>query len=455
MPDRSSQALVEDSLETDIQTCIEEHDLEGLLYLVRKTKPVDVAIIAEDLDDKSLQALVDMLPSSYLAGLIQDSEETLQERIASLLDDSHLLMVLDRMHDDEVADVLSTLAPTRVGKLLGQMREADRLILTSLLKYPDDTAGSIMTTAFLSLREDQTIEDGLELIRARGNEVEQLQTIYVLNPDGYLSGYVDLRKLLSSPRTVLIGSITEHHVITIAPFADQEEAASLVARYNVNSLPVMSGGRMLGIITVDDIIDVIIEEYDEDMLRLAGVNSEESLDSPLMDSVRMRLPWLLINLATAFLASFVVALFESTIERVVALSAIMTIVSGMGGNAGSQTMAIAVRHLSKESISRRETLRALGKEMLAGVINGAAVGLVTGIVVVGMYRNLYLSVIVLAAMVGNMVIAGTAGLLVPVVLKACGQDPAVSSSIFVTTATDVLGFLLFLGLARIFLPLLT
>ena len=243
-------------------------------------------------------------------------------------------------------------------------------------------------------------------------------------------------------------------MVSVDPYADQEEAANLVARYDLNSIPVVSGGQLLGVITVDDIIDVIIDEYDEDMLRLAGASSEESLDSPLFFSVRMRLPWLLVNLATAFLASFVVAAFEGTIERVAALAAIMTIVSGMGGNAGSQTMAIVVRYLSREGISGRETLTALVKEMLAGTINGAAVGMVTGVVVAGMYHNPYLSVIVLAAMVGNMVIAGTAGLLVPVALKACKQDPAVSSSIFVTTATDVLGFLLFLGLARMFLPLL-
>ena len=205
----------------------------------------------------------------------------------------------------------------------------------------------------------------------------------------------------------------------------------------------------------DDVAsDVIIQEYDEDLLHLAVASREETLATPLLGSVRMRLPWLLVNLVTAFLASAVVHLFEGTIEQVVALSAIMTIVSGMGGNAGSQTMAIVVRHLSKEDITAADGRRALAKEVLAGIIDGAANGLVTGAVVAAMYGNAWLSLIVLAAMMGNMVIAGTAGLLVPVVLKALRQDPAVASSIFVTTATDVLGFLLFLGLAQLFLPLL-
>lgn len=190
------------------------------------------------------------------------------------------------------------------------------------------------------------------------------------------------------------------------------------------------------------------------MLRLAGANEEETLETPLKDSVRMRLPWLLVNLVTAFLASFVVKCFEGTIAQIVALSAVMTIISGMGGNAGSQTMAIAVRQLSRDEVTRRQVLRSLAKEASAGVVNGIVNGLVTGLVVAIVYSNAYLPLIVVASMVANMVIAGTFGLLVPVALKALKQDPAVSSSIFVTTATDVLGFLVFLGLAQIFLPLL-
>jgi magnesium transporter len=245
------------------------------------------------------------------------------------------------------------------------------------------------------------------------------------------------------------------NIISIGPYEDQEEAARLVARYDLNSLPVVSGDRLLGVITVDDIIDVIIDEYDEDMLLLAGANQEETLSSTLMTTVRMRLPWLLVNLLTAFLASLVVRVFEGTIEQVVALSAIMTIVSGMGGNAGSQTMAIVVRHLSKEGLAKGELLRALRKEILAGALDGLVNGVVTGVVVTVIYGNPWLSVVVLVAMMGNMVIAGASGLLVPVVLRQCGQDPAVASSIFVTTATDVLGFLFFLGLAQMMLPLLT
>ena len=244
-------------------------------------------------------------------------------------------------------------------------------------------------------------------------------------------------------------------VIYVTPEVDQEEVAKKVSRYDLNSIPVVNAKKqLLGIITVDDVIDVIIEEHDEDMLQMAGVSSEERLNTSLGQSIRFRLPWLLVNLATAFLASFTVKMFESTINKVVALSAIMTIVSGMGGNAGTQTMSVLVRELSHNKITTAEALKGFFKEILLGVIDGAANGVVTGVAVYFIYGNFYLGVIVLVAMIGNMIVAGVFGFLVPLILDKIHADPAVASSIFVTTATDVLGFFIFLGLATIFMPLL-
>ena len=370
------------------------------------------------------------------------------------MDNPTLVLVLSHMASDDAADLLGELAHERSCELLANMRFADRTVLTKLMSYPAESAGSIMTTSFIALREDCTVADCLATIRDKGSRTEQIQTLYVLDMHGELLGYLDLRTILTSSRDTEIGSISETRMISIDPYADQEKAADLVARYDLNALPVVSAGQLLGVITVDDIVDVIIAEYDEDMLRLAGANEEETLETPLKDSVRMRLPWLLVNLVTAFLASFVVKCFEGTIAQIVALSAVMTIISGMGGNAGSQTIAIAVRQLSRDEVTRRQVLRSLAKEASAGVVNGIVNGLVTGLVVAIVYSNAYLPLIVVASMVANMVIAGTFGLLVPVALNALNQDPAVSSSIFVTTATDVLGFLVFLGLAQIFLPLL-
>ena len=431
----------------EVTTILDSGDREALMAYVSDQKPVDFALIARDLDAEQLQELTDLLPTAYLAKLTEDADETLRLKIVGAMDNPTLVLVLSHMASDDVADLLGELAHERSCELLANMRFADRTVLTKLMSYPQESAGSIMTTSFIALREDCTVADCLATIRDKCSRTEQIQTLYVLDMHGELLGYLDLRTILTSSRDTEIGSISETRMISIDPYADQEKAADLVARYDLNALPVVSAGQLLGVITVDDIVDVIIAEYDEYMLRLAGANEEETLKTPLKDSVRMRLPWLLVNLVTAFLASFVVKCFEGTIAQIVALSAVMTIISGMGGNAGSQTMAIAVRQLSRDEVTKRQVLRSLAKEASAGVVNGIVNGLVTGLVVAIVYSNAYLPLIVVASMVANMVIAGTFGLLVPVALKALKQDPAVSSSIFVSTATDVLGFLVFLGLA--------
>jgi magnesium transporter len=333
------------------------------------------------------------------------------------------------------------------------MKNSDRQIITNLLQYPEDSAGGLMTTDYIALREDFTVYDGLIKIREISPKTEMIETIYVINSARQLIGCIDLRKLLTAKRDTVIGTIMEDQVISVLPETDQEEAAHLVSRYDLNAIPVVSSSKqILGIITVDDVIDVIVEEYDEDMLQMAGVNAEENLESTWKESLRMRLPWLIVNLATAFLASFTVSLFQDTISKVVALSAVMTIISGMGGNAGTQTMSILVRALSQQDISWKDALRPLGKELVVGILNGAACGVVTSVVVYFMYHNIFLSLIVIMAMIGNLIVSAFFGFLVPVVLKKLHADPAVASSIFVTTATDVLGFFIFLGLASLFLP---
>ena len=246
--------------------------------------------------------------------------------------------------------------------------------------------------------------------------------------------------------------IMDDQVVSVEPETDQEEVAQIVSKYDLQAVPVVSKKAMiLGIITVDDIIDVLQEEHDEDIAHLGGVSAEEGMDTKWIDSVRLRLPWLVINLLTAFLASFTVKIFEGTIAKAVALSATMTIVSGMGGNAGTQTMSILVRELASGSLNFKEDWRALMKEILLGVVDGAAIGLITGVVVAIFYGNVYLGLIIFLAMIGNLVVAGIFGFAVPVVLDHFKIDPALASSIFVTTATDVLGFFIFLGLASLFL----
>lgn len=430
-------------------------DAAALKKFYDSMEPYDYAQLIEDLDDDDLKPALNLLEEDDLAEVMKQADEKQQLRMAKFLDNDRLLEAFEHMQKDDIVDMLGEFPTWRRKEVINLMKKSDRQIITRLLQYDEESAGGIMTTDYIALHDDLTVARGLAKIREIGPRTEVIETIYVTNKQRQLIGSADLRDFLTSPKDRLIRSITDPHVISVTPETDQEEVAKQVSKYDLKSIPVVSRtGQILGIITVDDIIDVIVDEYNEDILQMSGVSKEENLDTTLGESIRMRLPWLLVNLATAFLAAFTVTLFESTIAKVVALSSIMTIVSGMGGNAATQTMSILIRQLAAEEITFKEAIRPFCKELLLGVIDGAACGLVTAVIVIAMNRNIWLGVVVLIAMIGNLLVAGIFGFLVPIIIKKLHADPAVASSIFITTATDVLGFFIFLGLATIFMPLL-
>lgn len=433
---------------------IQQNRVGKIASLFETMEPVDIAGAAADLDDADLSRFVEMLDDPSLALVMEEAEDRDRMRMVEDLGNHRLIFVFRFMEKDDIVDILGDMTIGRRKAIIDLMKSEDRRTITELLRYPEESAGGIMTTRYIALRNSMTATDALEKIRQIGPKTEQIETIYIVDANRRLIGYVDLRDILLAEADEPMSAFMHEHVISIAPEEDQEEAARLVTKYDLNAIPVVSNGRILGIITVDDIIDVIVEEHEEDMMQLAGANAEEDLNTPLKHSVRMRLPWLAVNLLTAFLASAVVNLFQDTIEQVVALSAIMTIISGMGGNAGSQTMSIIIRALSKDEVGPEESRTQLVKEILGGTFNGLAVGVITALFVLFVYHNSFLGVIVILAMVGNIIIGAVAGLLIPMILKRLGKDPALASSIFLTTATDTLGFFLLLGLAQAFLPLI-
>lgn len=439
----------------ELLSIIETTDEEALhLYLAEK-EPIDVAQEIEELDDEQLDQLLLMLDDDELASILEQAEDKERLRIVRHLDNKRLMIALHFMQKDDIVDLLGDFPIGRRKEVINMMKAGERQVITQLLQYPENSAGGIMTTAYIALEDDLTLQQGLDRIHEIGPKTEEIETIYVTNPRRQLIGWMDIRDFFTHDLNTKIRDVYDEHVISVEPETDQEEAAALVSRYDLSSLPVVSKTQQfLGIITVDDIIDVIQEEADADLLQMAGVSKEEDLDTTTRESVRNRLPWLLVNLATAFLASFTVKAFEDTIAQVVALSAVMTIVSGMGGNAGTQTMSILVRELSNNELDFKDCIGPFLKELRLGFIDGAVTGATTALIVWAMYGNIYLGLIVLIAMIGNLIVSGIFGFLVPVMLKKMNADPAVASSIFVTTATDVLGFFIFLGLARLFLPLL-
>ena len=446
---------MDDERAARLNELIDHGSMEEFHQFYDSMEPIDFAQLISDFDEDTIDKVTTLMANDDLASLLEQADDDLRIRIAHTLANDRLLIAFGYMQKDDIVDLLGDFEVGRRKEVINLMKSGDRKIITDLLKYPEESAGGIMTTAYVSLKANLTVLQSLEVIRQIGPRTEVIETLYVVNDTKRLIGSVDLKILLSSPRTTMIGSIMEPSVICVEPETDQEEVAKLVSRYDLNAIPVVSKKKViLGIITVDDVIDVIMQEYDEDLLQMGGVSREESLDTTLKESVGIRLPWLLINLATAFLASFTVKLFESTIAQVVALSAIMTIVSGMGGNAGTQTVAILVRRLAQGDISWEECKKPFLKELALGCVDGAVCGAVTGLIVWPVYGNFYLGLIVFLAMIGNLLVSSLFGFLVPVIIKKLNWDPAIASTIFLTTATDVLGFFIFLGLATLFMPYL-
>lgn len=414
---------------------------------------VDLALQLSEYDDDQLQELCDKVENEELAGILEESELKTQLRMVKFLDTKRTLKLFGYMSKDDIVDILGETNVGKAKELINLMKEGDKKIIKQLLGYRDDCAGGIMTTEYIALNSNLIIEDAIKKIKEIAPRTELIDTIFVVNRSKQLIGTAELRDILVAPEDQKLEEITNDHFVYVEPEMDQEEVALLASKYGLTAIPVLNKKKaMLGIITIDDIVDVIVEEHTEDVLKMGGVSKEETLDSTLWESIKLRLPWLFVNLITAFLASMTVKSFESTIAQVVALSSIMSIITGMGGNAGTQTVSIIIRNIAMGKVELKDSWSLLGKQILLGLINGAVIGIVTGIIVMTIYGNLYLGIIVFLAMIANLIISGICGILIPLVLQRLNIDPALSSSIFLTTATDVLGFFIFLSLANLFLP---
>ena len=420
--------------------------------LTDELKLIDIAKTLSEYEDNQIVLLCTALTDEKLAMVLEHADENIQLKIISYLTNEKILKIFGYMQKDDIADILGMLKIYKRKELLNLMIEGDRKILTSLLGYKEDSAGGIMTTEFIIFKQDMTIKDTLKEIKKMAPKNELLDTLFISDNTRKVVGTVELRDVLINDNDTILADISSNNFISVEPEVDQEEVAAMFRKYDLTVLPVVNKKQIiLGIITVDDVMDVMVEEQTEDILKMGGVAKEETLNSTFWDSVKLRLPWLVINLLTAFLAALTVKAFEGTIAKVVALSSTMSMVTGMGGNAGTQTVSIIIRNIAMGNIELKDALPQLKKEILLGLVNGLVIGIITGIAVGMIYKSVYLGIIILLAMVGNLIVSGIFGLLVPLVLQKLKVDPALSSSIFLTTATDVLGFFIFLSLANLFI----
>jgi magnesium transporter len=413
----------------------------------RDFEPADLADVLAALDDRDRLTVVQALPPE-LSGqaLVEMPEGSLAEDTLTALAPERAAEIVEELEDDDAADILGDLPRADQERILSTLEH--RADVKRLLRYDQKTAGGRMTTHVVTVRDTATVAEALEDIRRQAETVSEFYQVFVLDREGRLVGVLPFKDLVISRPARKVREFMAPADVSVRPEADQEEVARLLGRYNLPSLPVVDDrGRLLGRITFDDVIDVVEDESTEDLLRFGGVSAGEALAATWREAVRSRLPWLYLNLLTAFLAGGVVYLFQGTVQRTVALAVWMPIIAGMGGNAGTQALAVTVRRLALGLIPTHLLLRVVGKEVAVGIVNGLAIGAAVWLVAVAMGDQGRLGLVVFLAMAGNQLVAGFAGGFIPVVLERYRIDPAIASSIFVTTFTDVCGFLLLLGLA--------
>jgi magnesium transporter len=430
----------------------------NLLNLLQKQHPADLAQIFSELVDKDREAAFSLLAERNGRLAMEAVSELGPEAGAALLatrSAEEIAKLAQEIPSDDAAALIDYLPEDLSAAVLDLMRPKESGVVENLLEYDEQTAGRIMNPHVFALNEDMTVGEAItELQSAR--DVEMVFYLYVVDERRHLVGVVSLRRLLLvSPETPLKRIMTAD-LLSVRVDTDQEEVARLVASYNLLAIPVVDEeNKLVGVITVDDVIDVIKDEATEDIYRLAGVAGDERAFTPAGESLRKRLPWLGVNLVTAFLAASVVALFEGTISRITALAVFMPIVAGMGGNAATQTLTVIVRGIALGEVSWGNARKALLKEATVGIGNGIVLGVVAAMVAWATRGNPVLGLVLGMAMVINMFVAATAGTLVPLGLRAAHVDPALASSVFITTLTDVFGFFSFLGLATLFMSYLT
>jgi magnesium transporter len=414
--------------------------------------PADVADALERLPLEEAHQELRELPSREGAAVLAEMDEEARPALLETMRPAEIANLVREMPHHDAADVLSELSPEVRGPVLGELPKGERDQLTAILEHPPESAGGIMSDRFIALRGEMTVEQALQTLRGRREESagQQVAYLYVVDRENRLSGIVPVHDLIFSLPQRRIDEIMRREVQHVWVDDDQEKIANLFEHYHYMALPVLSrDGKLLGIVQASQVMEVLRKEATEDMQLMVGLSGEERTLTPWKQSMRRRLPWLCINLATAFLAASVVGFFEETIAAWTALAVFLPIVAGQGGNAGAQTLTVIIRDMALGELSQGDGRKALLKEVWLGLLNGVVIGLIVGVLGYAWKGSFALGIVVGVAMVLNMVAAGLSGVLVPYTLRALKIDPALASSIIMTTVTDVAGFFFFLGLAAL------
>ncbi|MEL7489708.1 MAG: magnesium transporter [Pseudomonadota bacterium] len=457
----SENQTLADAFVRSVIDAVANNDTEQARTLCGELHPADLADLFGLLSEEGRAKLTVMLGDGLQPEVLAELDPDLTEEIVSVMQPEQVADAVSELDTDDAAFILEELDEEKRAEILAEVPLADRLALHAAFDYDEDSAGRLMQRDVFAAPAYWTVGQIIDRLRGSEDLPDRFFEVFVVDPAYKPIGEVPLAALLKSQRDIVIADLipdTEFRRISVD--MDQEEVAYLFEQYNLISAPVVDDGdRLVGMITVDDVVEIVHEETHEDMLALAGVEADTGLSDTVVETVRSRFSWLAVNLGTAIMASLVIALFDAAIERVVALAVLMPIVASMGGNAGTQTLTVAVRSLATKDLTGANAARIIWREALVGGVNGILFAVIMGVLAGVWYAStgagptdgLQLGLVVGVAMIINLLAAGLAGIMVPIALQRAGADPAVSSAVFVTTITDIVGFFVFLGLAAVVL----
>ncbi|MAH02865.1 MAG: magnesium transporter [Candidatus Pelagibacter sp.] len=429
---------------------IKSQDTDFLAKSLKELLPADSADIIENLSSENRSKLIELEGFNIVPEIFVELNESIQTEIFLLLSVESITSLLKKLESDNALKIFENLDKSKKETVLNRLPPKDRFLLEEGLSYPQDTAARIMQREFTAIPSNWSVGQTIDYLRENKDLPDEFLEIFIIDSDFKPIGTVPSSKVLRTARETKMNLIMREMQLLIPVNMDQEEVGHTFENYNLTSAGVVDkNNKLVGMITSDDILTVVKEEAEEDVLRLAGVGDEEITDSILRKTKR-RFNWLLLNLLTALLATWVISKFGATIEEMIALAFLMPIVASMGGNAGMQTLAVTVRAIATRELSSENFTKIVSKEFVIGILNGIIFAIITGIIVQLWFREINLTIIIASSMILNMIVAGLFGILVPVSLKKFDIDPAIASSVFVTTITDVIGFLSFLGIGAYF-----
>jgi len=429
---------------------IESGNVEFINQTLKDLHEADVANLIENLNPDTRNKLIEIESFNIDPEIFIELNESIQSEVLQLLSIDSLIKIIKRLESDNAIKILENLSKEVKEKVLERLPPKDKFLLQEGLSYPEDSAARIMQREFTAVPSNWTVGQTIDYLREDKDLPEEFLEIFIVDKDFKPIGTVPSSRVLRTSRDLKMNSIMREMPVLISVNMDKEEVGLTFENYNLVSAGVVNKeNKLVGMITADDVVTVVQEEAEEDALRLAGVGDEEITDSVMLKTKR-RFNWLLLNLFTALLATWVISFFGASIEQMVALAFLMPIVASMGGNAGMQTLAVTIRAIATKELSKSNFNRVVGKEFLIGILNGIIFAVITAIIVQLWFKELNLSLLIGISMILNMVVAGLFGILVPVSLKKLNIDPALASSVFVTTITDVIGFLSFLGLGSFY-----